>query len=147
REGGVGAGDRAAASPRGVREASLCRRDHRPRLPATGGFVRSILILVASMLLGPWAVAQDAYPSKALRIITPAAPGTSPDLLSRVIAQHLAPKLGQQVLVVNQPGGGGNIGHGNAARSAPDGYTLLVTSDQLAFNQTLFQNVSFHAPD
>ena len=109
--------------------------------------MRHVLIFVASMLLGAGAFAQEAYPSKALRIITPAAPGTSPDLLSRVIAQHLAPKLGQQVLVVNQPGGGGNIGHGNAARSAPDGYTLLVTSDQLSINETLFAKLPFRALD
>ena len=109
--------------------------------------MRHVLIFAAAMLLGASTCAQEAYPTKALRIITPAAPGTSPDLLSRVIAQHLAPKLGQQVLVVNQPGGGGNIGHGNAARSAPDGYTLLVTSDQLAINQTLFAKLPFHALD
>ncbi len=109
--------------------------------------MRHALILVASILLAAGAVAQEPYPSKALRIITPAAPGTSPDLLSRVIAQHLAPKLRQQVLVVNQPGGGGNIGHGNAARATADGYTLLVTSDQLSINQTLFQKLPFHALD
>ena len=58
--------------------------------------MRHALILVASILLAAGAVAQEPYPSKALRIITPAAPGTSPDLLSRVIAQHLAPKLGSR---------------------------------------------------
>lgn len=109
--------------------------------------MRHVLSIFACLLVSASAFAQDAYPSKALRIITPAAPGTSPDLLSRVIAQHLAPKFGQQVLVVNQPGGGGNIGHGNVAKSAPDGYTLMVTSDQLSINQTLFSNLPFHALD
>jgi tripartite-type tricarboxylate transporter receptor subunit TctC len=46
---------------------------------------------------------------------------------------------------MNQPGGGGNIGHGTAARATPDGYTLLVTSDQLSINETLFSNLPFHA--
>ena len=109
--------------------------------------MRRILTFVAFALVSFCAGAQDAYPSKGLRIVTPAAPGTSPDLLSRVIAQHLAPKLGQQVLVVNQPGGGGNIGHGAVAKSAPDGYTLMVTSDQLSINQTLFAKLPFHALD
>lgn len=109
--------------------------------------MRHILSFIACALIGVSAIAQEAYPSKALRIITPAAPGTSPDLLSRVIAQYLSPKLGQQVLVVNQPGGGGNIGHGNVAKSAPDGYTLMVTSDQLSINQTLFSKLPFHAVD
>jgi tripartite-type tricarboxylate transporter receptor subunit TctC len=93
------------------------------------------------------ALAQEPYPAKPLRIITPAAPGTSPDLLSRVIAQHLSPRIYQQVLVVNQPGGGGNIGHGAVAKSPPDGYTLMVTSDQLSINQTLFSKLPFHALD
>lgn len=106
-----------------------------------------LLTCIGLILIAASSAAQDVYPSKSVRIITPAAPGTSPDLLSRVIAQHLAPRLGQQVVVVNQPGGGGNIGHGAAAKSPPDGYTLLVTSDQLSINQSLFANLPFHATD
>ena len=60
---------------------------------------------------------QEAYPSKAAaHHRARPAPGTSPDLLARMIAQHLAPALGQQIVIVNQPGGGGNIGHGTAAK-------------------------------
>jgi tripartite-type tricarboxylate transporter receptor subunit TctC len=91
--------------------------------------------------------AAQAWPAKPLRMIVPGAPGTSPDILARSIAQHLSPRLGQQILVVNQPGGGGNIGHGAAAKAAPDGYTLLVTSDQLSINQTLFRDLPFSAVD
>jgi tripartite-type tricarboxylate transporter receptor subunit TctC len=71
--------------------------------------------------------------------------GTSPDLLARTIAHHLSLRLGQQIVIMNQPGGGGNIGHGTAAKATPDGYTLLVTSDQLSINETLFSNLPFHA--
>ncbi len=89
----------------------------------------------------------EAYPSKPIRMIVPAGPGSSPDLLARTIARYLSPRLGQQVLVVNQAGGGGNIGHTAAAKAPPDGYTVLVTSDQLSINDTLFPNLPFKSTD
>ncbi len=87
----------------------------------------------------------NLYPSRPLRFVVPGLAGTSPDLLARTIAHHLVPRLGQQIVIMNQPGGGGNIGHGTAAKATPDGYTLLVTSDQLSINETLFSNLPFHA--
>jgi tripartite-type tricarboxylate transporter receptor subunit TctC len=78
-------------------------------------------------------------------MVVPAMVGTSPDLLARTLAHHLSPRLGQPVVIMNQPGGGGNIGHGTAAKATPDGYTLLVTSDQLSINESLFTNLPFHA--
>jgi tripartite-type tricarboxylate transporter receptor subunit TctC len=85
------------------------------------------------------------YPNRPLRMVVPGMPGTSPDLLARTIAHSLSPRLGQTIVIVNQPGGGGNIGHGTAAKATPDGYTLLVTSDQLSINESLFSNMPFHA--
>lgn len=108
--------------------------------------MRRLLFGLVLALSGAGALAQP-YPSKPLRMIVPGAPGTSPDILARSLAQHLQPRLGQQIVVLNQPGGGGNIGHGAAAKSPPDGYTLLVTSDQLSINQTLFRDLPFHAVD
>jgi tripartite-type tricarboxylate transporter receptor subunit TctC len=93
-----------------------------------------------SVMAQPW-------PAKPLRMIVPGAPGTSPDILARTLAQYLAARLNQSIVVVNQPGGGGNIGHGAVAKAAPDGYTLLVTSDQLSINQSLFRDLPFHAVD
>ena len=98
---------------------------------------------ISALLAG--SVPAQTYPSKSLRFVVPALPGTSPDLLARTIAHHLTPRLNQQIVILNQPGGGGNIGHGTAARATPDGYTLLVTSDQLSINETLFKNLPFHA--
>lgn len=106
---------------------------------------RLLGVLALALTVCAGSAAADAYPSKPLRMIVPGAPGTSPDILARTIAQHLAPRLGQQILIVNQPGGGGNIGHGSAAKSAPDGYTLLVTSDQLSINESLFRDLPFSA--
>ena len=87
----------------------------------------------------------QSYPSRPLRFIVPGLAGTSPDLLARVIAQHLSQRLGQQIVIMNQPGGGGNIAFDAAARATPDGYTLLVTSDQLSINESLFTNMQHHA--
>ena len=89
----------------------------------------------------------DSYPSKTVRIIVPTQPGASPDILARTIAHHLGPRLGQQIVVLNQPGGGSNLGHGAAAKAAPDGYTLLVTSDALSINDTLYPNLPFKSSD
>jgi tripartite-type tricarboxylate transporter receptor subunit TctC len=110
--------------------------------------LRTIACMIAalSMLLASSVPAQPyPYPLKPLRFVVPGLAGTSPDLLARTIAHHLSPRLGQQIVIMNQPGGGGNIGHSLAARATPDGYTLLVTSDQLAINESLFTNLPFHA--
>lgn len=104
-------------------------------------------LLLALSTAWPSLAAAQAWPARTLRMIVPGAPGTSPDILARTIAQYLTPRLGQQIVIANQPGGGGNIGHGAAAKAAPDGYTMLVTSDQLSINQSLFRDLPFHAVD
>ena len=114
--------------------------------------IRIVRAALAGLLLTlsvawPSLAAAQAWPARAMRMIVPGAPGTSPDILARIIAQYLTPRLGQQIVIVNQPGGGGNIGHGAAAKAAPDGYTMLVTSDQLSINQSLFRDLPFHAVD
>lgn len=113
------------------------KRKGMPAAVACG--VAALLALVIAPLQA------QTYPTRPLRIVVPALPGTSPDLLARTIAHHLSPRLGQTIVIVNQPGGGGNIGHGTAAKATADGYTLLVTSDQLSINESLFSNLSFHA--
>ena len=109
------------------------------------------LKLASALALGLFAslvatsASAQSYPSRPLRFIVPGLAGTSPDLLARVIAQHLSQRLGQQIVIMNQPGGGGNIAFDAAARATPDGYTLLVTSDQLSINESLFTNMQHHA--
>lgn len=109
--------------------------------------IRRTAILFAALATAFAVHAQDNYPSKTIRIIVPTQPGASPDLLARTIAHHLGPRVGQQILVINQPGGGSNIGHGAAAKAVPDGYTLLVSSDALSINDTLYPNLPFKAAD
>jgi tripartite-type tricarboxylate transporter receptor subunit TctC len=103
------------------------------------------LAALASLLSCNTPAQTAPYPTKPLRMIVPGMAGTSPDLLARTIAHHLSSRLGQPIVIMNQPGGGGNIGHGTAAKATPDGYTLLVTSDQLSINESLFSNLPFHA--
>ncbi|GAA7770330.1 tripartite tricarboxylate transporter substrate binding protein [Cupriavidus metallidurans] len=86
----------------------------------------------------------DTYPSKPIQMIVPQAPGGTNDIVARLVAADLSQRLGQQVVVENRPGAGGNIGTQTAARSAPDGYTLLMTiSSTQAINPSLYRSIPF----
>jgi tripartite-type tricarboxylate transporter receptor subunit TctC len=107
--------------------------------------MRHLVSSALLVLLGASSVAaQDGYPNKAVRFIVPYPPGGSSDVLARVIAQKLTDGLGRQVVVENRPGATGNIGHEVAAKSAPDGYTvLLTTKSQLVNNPYLYRKLPF----
>jgi tripartite-type tricarboxylate transporter receptor subunit TctC len=101
--------------------------------------------LVALAALGTLALAQP-YPSRPIRIIVPFAPGGGSDIMARVIATRLTEPFGQQVLVDNRPGGNTLIGAELAARSAPDGYTLfLSTNGTVAINPSLYKKLPYDA--
>ena len=86
----------------------------------------------------------QTYPAKPVRMIVPWAPGGTTDILGRVIAQKMSEKWGQPVVVENRGGAAGNIGTEVAARSAADGYTLLIgTMSSHAMNQFLYEKMSF----
>jgi tripartite-type tricarboxylate transporter receptor subunit TctC len=78
-----------------------------------------------------------------MHIIAPYPAGAAPDVVARLIAQWLSDRLGQAVVVDNRPGAAGNIGSEKAAKSAPDGYTLLIAVGANAINQTLYSNLGF----
>jgi tripartite-type tricarboxylate transporter receptor subunit TctC len=84
-----------------------------------------------------------AWPERSVRVIVPVATGGSQDIVARLLARHLTDALGQNVVVENQPGAGSNIGYEHAARSRPDGYTLLAGSDSLSINKALFARLTF----
>src|SRR5438132_14029400 len=86
------------------------------------------LATAAGGLLGRIAAAQDAYPSRPIRVIVPHAAGGGVDLLARHLGEHSRALLGQPFLVENKPGANGMIGAQLAASAAPDGYTLLMAS-------------------
>ncbi len=90
------------------------------------------------------ATAADVYPAKALRLIVPFPPGGPADALARLVGDKLSASLGKAVVVDNRPGAGGNIGMELGARSAPDGYTLvLVPAGNLTVNPFLYRNVPY----
>ena len=96
-----------------------------------------------SQLAGAAAQA-ETYPAKPIQMIVPQAPGGTNDIVARLVAADLSQRLGQQVVVENRPGAGGNIGTQTAARAAPDGYTLLMTiSSTQAINPSLYRQVPF----
>jgi tripartite-type tricarboxylate transporter receptor subunit TctC len=87
----------------------------------------------------------QAYPMRPVRIIVPFAPGGATDITARLIGQWLSERLGQQFIIENRPGAGGNIGTEAVVRTPADGYTLLmVGSDTGAINATLYDKLNFN---
>ena len=112
-------------------------RSNVPSLAASG-------LLIISLLLAPQPIAQAAdYPSRPIKLLVGASPGGTTDTMARAIAQPLSSSLGQPVLVENRPGAGGNLAADAVAKSAPDGYTLLVSFTSHTINATLYPTLPF----
>jgi len=102
------------------------------------------LIGAAAIMLPSIASAQsDAWPTRPIRMVSPFPPGGTTDLLARQLAPGLSQALGQQVIVENRAGGGGSLGTGQVAKSAPDGYTFVLVFDSHAVNPSLIPNLPF----
>ena len=102
---------------------------------------RLMAAAMACAAIGGWA---QPYPAKPIRIIVPFPAGGTADIMARVVGQKMTETWGQQVLIDNRSGAGGNIAADLAARSAPDGYTLfLCTVGTHAVHQTLYEKLSF----
>jgi tripartite-type tricarboxylate transporter receptor subunit TctC len=107
---------------------------------------RTFLHLAAGAAALPAAlrIAQaETWPVRPVHIVAPYPPGAAPDLVARLIAESLAERLGQAVVVDNRPGAAGNVGTEKAAKSPPDGYTLLIAVSTNTINQTLYRNLDF----
>lgn len=101
------------------------------------------LLLSLGLVAGVQASAAAAYPDKPIHMVIPFPPGGALDILGRLIGEHLSMQMKQPVLVENRAGAGGNLGAEYVARSAPDGYTILLGSNPLA-TTALYPNLSFN---
>ena len=97
-----------------------------PRLTrrTTSGFA----ILAGALILAPATTSAQGFPSKPITLIVPFAAGGPSDVIARLVGEHMGRTLGQQVIVENKPGAGSVLGTDFVAKSAPDGYTLLIAT-------------------
>jgi tripartite-type tricarboxylate transporter receptor subunit TctC len=101
-----------------------------------------VLLACLALLLAASAHAQS-YPNRAVRLVVPFPPGGTSDILARTIGARLSESLGQPVVVENRPGAGGNIAAEHVAKSAPDGYTLIMGTSSLAISQSLYRKLNY----
>lgn len=98
------------------------------------------------LLLGSCVFAQaQNYPNRPIKVVIPFAPGGPSDIVGRVLMQQMSENLNTPIIIENKPGGGSNIGIQQVAKSAPDGYTLLLVSSTFVINPTLYPNPGFDA--
>src|SRR5215469_13606439 len=138
----LGRQDGKGPRPRRTADAARsCRRGDRVKLPR-----RRFLRLAASAAAVPTLprIAQaQAYPTRPVRIIVGFAPGQAIDIVTRIIGQWLSEQLGQQFIVENRPGAGGNIATEMVVRAPPDGYTLLAVGSNNYINASLYNRLNF----
>jgi len=115
-----------------------------PRFPLRA--LRLLSLAVLGSALVPWpasAQTSDAWPSKPLRFILPFPPGGGTDILGRIIAERLTANLSQPVVTENRGGAGGNVGAEAAAKSAPDGYTIVLVAPSLTISPSLYSKLNY----
>lgn len=101
-------------------------------------------LVAAVAIAATGAVAQPAsWPVRPVRLVVPYVPGGATDLVSRIVAEQLSPRLGQQMVVDNRPGATGTIAFTGVAESAADGYTLITSADSLTLLPSAFKNLKF----
>ncbi len=111
-------------------------------------FIASVSLPVSaqttsSVVASPTSTASQEYPNRPIKIVVAFTPGGGNDVYARIVAEKLQERLGQPVIVDNKPGAGGSIGPGFVAKSAPDGYTLLLASDGLTVKPWVYKSLPF----
>ncbi len=98
---------------------------------------------VVALAMMSTAAAQTSYPAKPIRLVVGFSAGSSIDIVARVVADKLGSELGESIIVENKPGAAGNIAAGYVARSAKDGYTLLVVANSIAISPAIYKDLDF----
>src|SRR3954468_16727683 len=102
------------------------------------------LIMAALSVAGTQAIAQGTnFPNRTIRIVVPATPGGAIDLIARMVGEKLTTSLGQSVVIENKPGAANNLGTDFVAKSAPDGYTLVIVASSHATNKHLYKSLPY----
>ena len=107
------------------------------------GVLLAFLALALASTAASAQPAADTYPNKPIRFILPFPPGGGTDILGRVIAERLSASLGQPVVIENRGGAGGNVGAEAAAKSPPDGYTIVLVAPSLAISPSLYTKLNY----
>ena len=102
-----------------------------------------VCVPLAAVTCAPLGARAQAYPAKSITMLVPFAPGGTSDIVARMIQPGMAKDLGVSIVVENRGGGGGVIATGMLARAAPDGYTVMINHQGLAFNATLNRNLPY----
>lgn len=111
-------------------------------LPICSTFFFALCMGLLTLESSVWA--QPAWPTKPIKLVVPYGPGSSPDVIARIVAEKLSPRLGQPVIIENRVGGGGNTGSGAVAKSGGDGYTFLIsTNGPLVYNTVLYKKLGY----
>jgi len=106
----------------------------------------AVVMMMMMMMIGAWTQSHaQGYPGKPVRIVVPFAPGGATDVIGRVIAQKLADRLGQSVVVDNRPGAGTTIGSNVVAKAPADGYTLLLAPTPFVISQVMYSSLPYDA--
>ena len=108
--------------------------------------MRRLLCALPPLLLASvsFAAAAQGYPAKPIRLIVPFPPGGATDFLGRIVGQKLSERMGQQVIVDNRTGGGGNIGAEFVAKAPADGYTIMIGGIPHAINMSLYSKLAYN---
>jgi tripartite-type tricarboxylate transporter receptor subunit TctC len=105
--------------------------------------MKRILTVLAATVLAGSALAQNAWPSKPIRMIVPFTAGSVTDIVARTVGDAMSRSLGQPIVIENKPGAGGTIGAAQVAKAEPDGYTVLIHSSGHVLNPAIYSNLSY----